>query len=69
MQLHEATFKCDQCDKMYKSKEKLDRHLKTHSVSTYICEECGNEYNQKYNLKKHIDFAHKGNLQKINIDF
>lgn len=60
MELHNATYKCDQCDGMYTSRTKLERHKRIHGTNSFICEECGRKYNQKYNLKKHIDVAHKG---------
>ena len=47
---------CDKCNKDFKRKADLNRHLKTglkHSPPRYKCDACGKRYTREYLQKKH----------------
>ncbi|KAI1813030.1 hypothetical protein GGS20DRAFT_500838 [Poronia punctata] len=45
------------CDKLFRRKEHLTRHLKSHdSLPQYVCPICGRRYARSDVLKRHIDF-------------
>ena len=52
----QANFKCDECDKTFRSENQLTIHQKKHE--TFECEECGNDYNFEGLLEKHNEAVH-----------
>ena len=55
----ERTFKCNDCDKLFKEKKKLERHMNTHPRQMlFPCEICSFEATQKWNLKVHMKNRH-----------
>ena len=48
-------FKCDQCNKDFRAKQKLQIHMKTHGSCTEKCHQCGKMYKS---LKSHIANVH-----------
>ena len=62
--VHEANkiFKCDACNKIFGSKQKLQRHnLNVHEgVKNEKCDLCGKTFSRPDNLKNHIRAVHEG---------
>ena len=52
----QANFKCDECDKSFRSENQLIIHQKKHEK--FECEECGNDYNFEGLLEKHNEAVH-----------
>ncbi|XP_076437478.1 uncharacterized protein LOC143276715 [Babylonia areolata] len=53
-------FKCDTCNRVFRKKEALTRHLPVHSeVRPYVCDICGKGFSQVGNLTIHV-LQHKG---------
>lgn len=50
--LEKNSFICDVCDKVYKHKRTLHRHLHSH-FSTFRCEKCNKTYTRKTTLNRH----------------
>jgi KRAB domain-containing zinc finger protein len=50
----ERTFKCDTCDKTYRSLPGLNRHLLNHGDPTFKCNKCSKTFYSKRYLKRHI---------------
>lgn len=46
--------KCETCDKVFKSKKVLMRHLQSHEGDEHACSECGKKFSQKTHLKVHM---------------
>jgi len=76
-------FKCDVCEKGFKTVENLKVHVRTHGPDelkyTHCCELCGRRFTQKANLEAHMrthtgqrpfgcDFCSKSFSQKGNLD-
>jgi len=76
-------FKCDVCEKGFKTVENLKVHIRTHGPDelkyTHTCELCGRRFTQKANLEAHMrthtgqrpfgcDFCSKSFSQKGNLD-
>ena len=55
-------FKCDECEKVLKSKKAYDRHLLVHTDSSYQCYECGQKFFSHVKVKQHVRSAHGGIL-------
>jgi len=51
-------FKCDQCDKDFSTKGRLQTHIKTHNSCPQKCNQCGKMYKTVENLKQHIKGMH-----------
>jgi len=76
-------FKCDVCEKSFKTVENLKVHVRTHGPDemkyTHCCELCGRRFTQKANMEAHMrthtgqrpfgcDFCSKSFSQKGNLD-
>jgi len=56
---HELKYACNQCDKKYGQKCKLENHMRTHTgEKPYVCETCGNSFHVQGYLNKHIKETH-----------
>ena len=61
-------FKCDVCDKKYKTSGALNLHFTSlHSGNTFKCDICPSRFTQKGYLKTHIESIHNGNTFKCDI--
>lgn len=68
---HKETFKCEVCDKKFKERYALTRHMKIHSGERLACtyENCKRSYTNKRNLKMHIRIDHsEGTTFKCDYD-
>ena len=54
----QANFKCDECDRTFRSENQLTIHQKKHEK--FECEECGNEYDFEGLLEKQNEAVHGG---------
>ncbi|CAL4084193.1 unnamed protein product, partial [Meganyctiphanes norvegica] len=45
---------CEECGKIFHSKEACSRHKLTHGTKTFLCSHCGKDFWDKYTLKKHV---------------
>ena len=58
---HDGLFGCNKCLRVFKSEEKLKKHLPDHAL-TFQCDQCDfmskNGTNGRYRLKKHIAWKH-----------
>ncbi|KAJ9581249.1 hypothetical protein L9F63_023575 [Diploptera punctata] len=55
---HEKPWKCNVCNHMFATQEKLDSHIKWHEnkeTEVFICNVCGKEFKLKVNLKVHVE--------------
>ena len=50
-------FKCDQCDKVFDTRNNLTVHSKTHQ-SRIVCDQCGKEFKCQASLKSHVKIFH-----------
>lgn len=58
VKIHDKSFKCDYCDKIFGSRYNLQIHLVVHTKErNYQCDQCGNSYGTKTALKNH-KFTH-----------
>ena len=56
---HTKRFPCDQCDKVFSEKSRLQVHYRIHNgEKPYVCEDCGFSCTQKDNLRIHKEFKH-----------
>lgn len=52
--VQKKNFQCEVCKKMFKSRNHLNDHVRTHTgEKPYICEICNKSFSQKTNLKTH----------------
>ena len=51
-------FKCDQCDKEFSTKSRLQMHVKSHNVCPHKCNQCDKMYKTMKSLKTHIADMH-----------
>ncbi|RZC42211.1 gastrula zinc finger protein XlCGF52.1-like [Asbolus verrucosus] len=52
-------FACHVCPNTFFDKQKLERHLRTHSgVKPYDCHQCDKKFTDKYYLKQHLKNVH-----------
>ena len=54
-------FSCDQCDKIFASKQRMKYHVEVKhlGIKKYECESCGYKTNQKCRLADHENIMHK----------
>jgi hypothetical protein len=69
----EPDFECDICDKVYISKNELDKHYqKSHEGLRYKCAICPKYFTEKNNCQNHILNEHRGQdniiIKEIRID-
>lgn len=53
-----AQYKCNQCDKAYRDKQNLTKHLETHTGSIekrFVCDFCGMGFRRNTELK--VDYT------------
>ena len=51
----EKTIQCDQCEKKFRSKPELDRHMRsTHEVNPMPCDICGKVFQNQARLTTHV---------------
>ncbi len=57
-------YKCDDCDKDYKTKKYLRQHIKMkHSrIESLQCVKCDKHFLNKYSLKQHLHRSHPSKL-------
>ena len=57
-------YKCEQCNKFYKTKRVYEDHIKSHESGytkpTFACQVCSRSFSTKYVLATHIKAAHLG---------
>jgi DNA-directed RNA polymerase subunit RPC12/RpoP len=60
-QLINETYSCTRCDRKYKNKYALNKHLKFECGvdRQFRCEECGRRFSMKHHLKNHLLLVHK----------
>ncbi|WP_330924764.1 C2H2-type zinc finger protein [Candidatus Sororendozoicomonas aggregata] len=57
----ERNHLCDQCDKAFKTHDKLTRHKRTHTKEKiYSCNVCNEVFTYSSSVKKHLRRKHKG---------
>lgn len=49
------SFKCDQCQKTFETKQTLRQHIKTHTNGPFLCVICGVVYKSLANLRNHME--------------
>lgn len=61
----DASFKCDECNKFYRSKTSLNLHKRWEcgKEPKFACPYCDKRTHQKGNLKVHIISRHRDRLQ------
>lgn len=62
----EKIFGCDHCDKMFRTKRNLFRHLATLAIGNarnFVCHLCTNTYKYSKDLKYHITVTHLNEKQ------
>ena len=60
MEDENAQYDCDMCEKRYKHKSHLNRHIKsTHENVRYNCDQCDKSYSTKTDLRCHIQIVHE----------
>ena len=59
---HPKLYKCEKCEREYKSLYQLKKHEETHQDKrlVYKCNQCDRSYTKKSNLKSHVDVFHLG---------
>ncbi len=60
-------FRCDQCERTYKFKAHLKRHLKNECgvEPPFPCQQCDRRFKQKPHLKDHLIAIHNVGLSKL----
>ena len=51
-------FSCGKCDKVFKKKNSLQVHEKTHEPRKFHCHVCGFAFTRPYLLKRHLERVH-----------
>lgn len=58
LEAEQPGYTCAKCNKVYKFKQNLARHLaKCHQSDqdeTFLCHQCGKDFNQSHNLQRHL---------------
>ena len=57
-------YKCDQCERVFKNRQKAKRHTKWHDGLTYDCSICKKKYARQDGLKKHIKTRHSNEVYR-----
>ena len=67
-ELADTEFKCTKCEKVFKHKTSLKRHLKQHEAELdgFVCDICNSKFTREDNLYKHRGRIH--GLFNINFD-
>lgn len=66
----EQRFGCHQCDKKFRTDERLQGHLRTHlGLKAAVCNLCGKEFHKFYNLKLHMTRKHSEVKQEFRCAF
>jgi hypothetical protein len=58
-------YKCEDCDKIYKNKNRLQKHIKikhSTSVQSVQCVKCDKQFLNKYSLQQHLYYVHPSKL-------
>ncbi len=57
-------YNCDNCDKIYKTKKSLRKHIKIkHStIESLQCVKCDKHFPNQYSLKRHLYRSHPSKL-------
>ena len=64
MKYHENRIKCDQCEKDFNTKIKLETHFKSvHEGSDIKCNVCDKAFMTECRLKKHMKMHHQGKIR------
>lgn len=50
---------CEECGKIFHSKEACNRHKLTHGSRNFLCSHCGRDFHDKYTMRKHV-LTHTG---------
>ena len=50
---------CNQCNRSFPQKYKLEMHSEVHTKGPYVCKVCNNGYSRKSNLQRHFKEVHK----------
>ena len=58
--MKESDIKCEECGKVFKKRNKLNRHIKeTHTdIKPYTCTECGADFKRNSHLTRHKNLKH-----------
>lgn len=63
--IEESKHKCKQCNRMYETEAKLEKHVKyVHSEKPFECDQCNKKFGCKPYLSHHVFICHSGNTFK-----
>ena len=55
---HSVMHTCYVCDKQFKKKSSLTRHVKIHVEGKFVCEKCGKKFKSSWNRNYHLKQVH-----------
>ena len=55
---HSVMHTCYVCDKQFKTKSALTRHVKIHVEGKFVCDKCGKKFKSSWNRKYHEKQVH-----------
>merc|ERR1719266_3202404 len=66
-QVHsEKRFACPHCDKVFKSKDGIKKHMPVHTgEKNYVCKHCGKAFGDPSSRNQHEKFQHPSEGNKI----